>query len=82
MVPSWADSDLGLMDSICPTIGGRSTDLCTELIHSANENVGYSHSPPPTRPYRSVREESNKLVLFGSVACIYVNSEDLTVTLW
>lgn len=38
--------------SICPTIGGRQHGVCTELIHSANENVGvvfgYSHTASPS----------------------------------
>ncbi|CAN6165066.1 unnamed protein product [Urochloa humidicola] len=53
---SWRRSGLMLQPatqiSICPTIGGRHPGVCTELIHSANENVsvvcGYSHTASPS----------------------------------
>ncbi|KAF8732914.1 hypothetical protein HU200_015264 [Digitaria exilis] len=53
---SWRRSGLMLQPatqiSICPTIGGRQHGVCTELIHSANENVGvvfgYSHTASPS----------------------------------
>ncbi|CAL5046037.1 unnamed protein product [Urochloa decumbens] len=53
---SWRRSGMMLQPatqiSICPTIGGRHPGVCTELIHSANENVsvvcGYSHTSSPS----------------------------------
>nr|TKW20188.1 hypothetical protein SEVIR_4G069500v2 [Setaria viridis] len=53
---SWRRSGLMLQPatqiSICPTIGGRHPGVCTELIHSVNENVGviygYSHTASPS----------------------------------
>jgi len=53
---SWRRSGLMLQPatqiSICPTIGGRHPGVCTELIYSANENVGvicgYSHTASPS----------------------------------
>ncbi|PUZ62167.1 hypothetical protein GQ55_4G335100 [Panicum hallii var. hallii] len=53
---SWRRSGLMLQPatqiSICPTIGGRHPGVCTELIHSVNENAGvvcgYSHTASPS----------------------------------
>ncbi|GJN00895.1 hypothetical protein PR202_ga18118 [Eleusine coracana subsp. coracana] len=65
---SWRRSGLMLQPatqiSICPTIGGRNAGLCTELIHSANENVGvvcgYSHTASPSA-YASISVGRSKL---------------------
>jgi len=53
---SWRRSGLMLQPatqiSICSTIGGRHPGVCTELIYSANDNVGvicgYSHTASPS----------------------------------
>uniref|UniRef100_A0A0A9CL65 Uncharacterized protein n=1 Tax=Arundo donax TaxID=35708 RepID=A0A0A9CL65_ARUDO len=67
-VLSWRRSGLMLQPatqiSICPTIGGRQSGLCMELIHSANENVdlvcGYSHTASPSA-YASISVGRSKL---------------------